>query len=381
MKPRIFVSSTYYDLKHVRERLEHFIDNYGFESVLFESDKVTYEFDKPIDISAYNEVKLYHVMILIVGGRYGSSATNGSLKDDIKKYEQDYISVTRKEFETALEKNIPLFIFIEKNVLSEYRTFKENQDFFENMKDYENKNDKKSAEFKFAHVDSVNVFKFIDLLITKPIKSFEKIEQIENYLQSQFAGLFYLYLDGLQKQKEVLKVLNSVEELNNVTLRMNTMLTSVGEKILGKDNQEYEEVIEEQFTIISDFFCEQLYDFLIAKITVNSDIDVGFELTESQINLITNFMYENILIEEIDFQNFKSRNERALFIKKFNLEKISMFNLFLENNEIPFTLEYCNLVTLNNMFYQKVKPYIQSEKSIEIFKDNLNNQIDFLFTN
>ncbi|WP_314241266.1 hypothetical protein [Empedobacter tilapiae] len=92
-------------------------------------------------------------------------------------------------------------------------------------------------------------------------------------------------------------------------------------------------------------------------------------------------MYENILIEEIDFQNFKSRNERALFIKKFNLEKISMFNLFLENNEIPFTLEYCNLVTLNNMFYQKVKPYIQSEKSIEIFKDNLNNQIDFLFTN
>ena len=45
------------------------------------------------------------------------------------------------------------------------------------------------------------------------MKTFDKVEQIENYLQNQFAGLFYLYLDGLQKQKEVQKVLDSVTEL------------------------------------------------------------------------------------------------------------------------------------------------------------------------
>lgn len=28
MKPRVFVSSTYYDLKHAREKIGKFIDNY-----------------------------------------------------------------------------------------------------------------------------------------------------------------------------------------------------------------------------------------------------------------------------------------------------------------------------------------------------------------
>ena len=39
-KPRVFVSSTYYDLKYVRERLERFISAYCFDPILFESDEV-----------------------------------------------------------------------------------------------------------------------------------------------------------------------------------------------------------------------------------------------------------------------------------------------------------------------------------------------------
>lgn len=35
-KPRVFLSSTYYDLKHVRERIERFLANFGMEPVLFE---------------------------------------------------------------------------------------------------------------------------------------------------------------------------------------------------------------------------------------------------------------------------------------------------------------------------------------------------------
>ena len=99
-------------------------------------------------------------------------------------------------------------------------------------------------KFKFAHVDSLNVFKFIDVIRAKPIKTFDKVEEIENYLQNQLAGLFYLYLDGLQKQQEVNKVLDTVTELNNVSLRMNEMLNSVGKKILGNENHEYEIVLE-----------------------------------------------------------------------------------------------------------------------------------------
>ncbi|WP_208062181.1 DUF4062 domain-containing protein, partial [[Clostridium] scindens] len=47
-KPRVFLSSTYYDLKHVRERIERFLVNFGMEPVLFENDNVTFEFNKPL---------------------------------------------------------------------------------------------------------------------------------------------------------------------------------------------------------------------------------------------------------------------------------------------------------------------------------------------
>jgi len=38
-KPRIFVSSIYYDLKHIRASLSLFIDSLGYESILFYSKK------------------------------------------------------------------------------------------------------------------------------------------------------------------------------------------------------------------------------------------------------------------------------------------------------------------------------------------------------
>lgn len=42
MKPRIFVSSTYYDLKYIRNDLENFIKSFGYESVLFESGDIAF---------------------------------------------------------------------------------------------------------------------------------------------------------------------------------------------------------------------------------------------------------------------------------------------------------------------------------------------------
>ncbi|MDX2468997.1 MAG: DUF4062 domain-containing protein [SAR324 cluster bacterium] len=42
-RPRIFVSYTYYDLKHIRKSLESFIDNMDYEPVLFESGDVDFD--------------------------------------------------------------------------------------------------------------------------------------------------------------------------------------------------------------------------------------------------------------------------------------------------------------------------------------------------
>ena len=110
-KPRVFLSSTYYDLKHVRERIERFLANFGMEPVLFENDNVTFEFNKPLDLSCYNEVKTCQMMVLIVGGRYGSAASGEQVSQDKKELYEQYVSITRKEHETATGRNTLLRVY------------------------------------------------------------------------------------------------------------------------------------------------------------------------------------------------------------------------------------------------------------------------------
>ena len=54
--PRVFVSSTYYDLKHVRSSLDIFIETLGYESVLSEKGDIAYSPNMPLDESCYREV-------------------------------------------------------------------------------------------------------------------------------------------------------------------------------------------------------------------------------------------------------------------------------------------------------------------------------------
>ena len=121
-KPRVFVSSTYYDLKHVRSFLERFISSLGFDPVLFERGDVAYAPDKALDESCYREVKNCDIYLLIIGGRYGSerSETKG---DKGRAFYDTYESVTKTEYRYANEKDIPIYIAIEKSVYAEYQTY------------------------------------------------------------------------------------------------------------------------------------------------------------------------------------------------------------------------------------------------------------------
>jgi hypothetical protein len=357
MTPRVFVSSTYYDLKHVRERLEKFIENYGFEPILFESDKVTYQHGKEIDQSAYYEVSLCHIMVLIVGGRYGSPSSLAKLVEERKRYDEEYISITRKEFETASQKNIPILIFIDKNVYSEYQTYKENQEFFDELYTVKEKDTKENKVFKFAHVDHVSIFKFIDIIRTKPLKTFEKVEEIESYIKSQLSGMFYLYLESLKKKSDDNKILDTISELNNVTLRMNEMLTSVGKEVLGKDKKEYEKVIESQLQIMIDFFAEQFSSSIQFEYEFSSN-----ELSKIDMELVTKLIYDDVLKTEMprmakNISLAEALKNNSEFFKKVtaNLQlKLSKINdkLVIKNVEIR---------KLNRDFKNKVLPFIRSK--------------------
>ena len=372
MIPRIFVSSTYYDLKHVRERLEKFIDNYGFEPILFESDNVTYQHGKEIDHSAYYEVGLCHLMILIVGGRYGASSTPDKVIEERKKYDDDYISITRKEFETAIFKNIPVLIFIDKNVYGEYQTYKKNQDLIDEL-NLAKLRTKDVQKFTFANVDHVNVFKFIDVLRSNPIKTFERVEEIENYIKAQLSGMFYLYLESLKKNSDDNVILDTIAQLNNVTLRMNEMLSSIGREILRKDEKEYEKVIESQLEIMMGFFVDQF----------NSTIEFENTLTDAKSKSIDYYMvskiiYEDTLKVEIPLVlNNSTWAENNKFIKDNQNKILSEVQLKLANICNNLIIKKYNFRKLNIDFKVKVLPFIKNDHD----EDLLIKRIQSVITN
>ena len=103
-KPRVFVSSTYYDLKHIRASLDNFIESLGFEPVLSEKGDIAYTSEVSIDESCYREAGSADIFVLIIGGRYGSEASDQEKKKDEDFYDR-YESITKREYKNAISRD------------------------------------------------------------------------------------------------------------------------------------------------------------------------------------------------------------------------------------------------------------------------------------
>lgn len=343
MKPRVFVSSTYYDLKHVRERLERFIENYNFEPVLFESDNVIFEPGQKLDDSCYNEVNLCHIMILIIGGRYGGAVSGEKSAKKKELYDKEFISITRREFETASKNNLPVFIFLDKNVQAEYQTYVKNVPFFE-----------KEKSFKFAHVDSVNIFRFINHIYSIPtlaVKTFEKVEEIENYLSNQFAGLFYKYLESLKNDKKEKEILNSVSELKSITERMDVMLQEVGKKVIT-DEDEYEEVIFDQKRKLIEYYVQVFFKNIHFQNLLKKD-------PRQKASKEFFSICQKILFNKTKLDNFFEKKEDS--ISERSLEFCSIVN---ENKNLP-DVESIKTFTITYNYYYDILPIISESPQLK----------------
>ncbi len=226
-KPRVFVSSTYYDLQHIRASLDTFIESLGFESVLSEKGNIAYLPDDQLDESCYREVSNVDIFVLIICGRYGSAASQQKGSQETSPNEK-YDSVTKKEYERAVQSDIPLYILIENNVYSEYQTYKKNK----SIKDIE-----------YAHVDSHNVYEMIDYIFSQdkinPIQQFEKYSDIETWLREQWSGLFKDMLIRRKDQKQLTSFENQINYLSEI----NETLKRYLENLLKESNEKKAETI------------------------------------------------------------------------------------------------------------------------------------------
>ena len=60
-KPRIFISSTYYDLRHIRNDLERFVKELGYEPILSERGQIAYGKTEPLEQYCYREINKIHI--------------------------------------------------------------------------------------------------------------------------------------------------------------------------------------------------------------------------------------------------------------------------------------------------------------------------------
>ncbi len=207
-RPRVFIGSTFYDLKQVRADLERFIREIGYEPVLNERGSIAYGSDEKLEEYCYKEIELSDMLVTIVGGRYGTGA------------QQQPYSISQMELKKALEFGKQVYIFVERSVNSEYSTYLVNKD---------------NPDVQYGFVDNPKVYKFLEeiesLPSNNPTAPFETSKDIIDYLKEQWAGLFQRSLQEQARQKEV----RSLEGIQATAQTLNQLVTFLTEERRDQD--------------------------------------------------------------------------------------------------------------------------------------------------
>ena len=169
--PRVFVSSTYYDLKQYRSNIADFISGLGYEPIMHERSGVAYTQTQSLEVDCYHELASCDIVVCIIGNHFGSQSSESEL------------SVTMEELQTALKNKKKIYVFIANDVYIENRTYRLNRE---------------TGNFRSAYTDNLKIHEYISELSEKVknhvILPFETTDQIIAVLRAQFAGLFQNYL-------------------------------------------------------------------------------------------------------------------------------------------------------------------------------------------
>lgn len=182
--PTVFVSSTCYDLKQIREDIrEFFKNNYSFEVMLSEFDSFPVDPCKGTFENCLNNVdNCADIFILIIGTRYGYVTEQGK-------------SITNLEYLHAKAKGIPIYVFVSKQLNNNLPLWRNNQ----------------NGDFTSV-VDSPKIFEFVSEIYGEMhqwVYTYESVSDIKATLKNQLLGIF---ADGLKyislKTKPKYSVLN-----------------------------------------------------------------------------------------------------------------------------------------------------------------------------
>lgn len=232
-RPRIFISSTFFDLRQVRADLDLFVKELGYDTVRNETGGIPYGRDEKLEEYCYKEISGIDILVGIVGGRFGSEAEKGNY------------SITQIEIKTAIQQNKQVYIFIEKNVLSEYQTYLINKD---------------NHTTRYRFVDDIKIYKFIEEIYSLPknniVHPFETAIDITTFLKEQWSGLFRDLLQQQINKIEYESISQKVNELNEVSSTLQKYLENVL-KSVSKEQSVTDNLIDTEKRRLETFHLNQ----------------------------------------------------------------------------------------------------------------------------
>ncbi len=172
--------------------------------------------------------------------------------------------------------------------------------------------------------------------------------------------MFYLYLESLQEKRNNAEIIDTITELNNVTQRMNAMLSEVGKKIIDKD--EYDKIRDEQAKIAIEFFIEQIFHNLEFKVILSESLKPGIDSTLSKI------FYDEYLDNPFNQKDFvKGFGESSKYLRSVN----NLFAAIDPNIEI----QHINYFKVFVNYHNKIKPLLKNFDLHEYFMEVLRQKI------
>lgn len=303
--PKVFVSSTCFDLGEVREQLSQFIESYGFDPVLSENGDVFFHPDLHTHEACVHEVSNCQLFILIIGGRFGGEYTADTGK-----------SITNMEYKVARDKNIPVFTYVKQGVLADHYLYVKNR-----KKDF-------LDEIEFPNIEqqkyAVNIFNFMDEVRKSPTNNayedFKSFGDIEQHLRKQWAGMFFDFLKAREVKKQIDATNHLVEGINDTSNRLEELVkrlfrsSNVEEADKQIEDVEVTSLTEKFFEIVlEDFLDETVWEFDKIDTTEISSTDPLNESWHSYLVKIGLYEYDESYKESLRIKPAVSMTETEVW--------------------------------------------------------------------
>lgn len=210
--PRVFISSTCYDLADERDALSSFCDGFGFGCALSERGDIFYHPDLHTHVSCVREVSTCQLFVLIIGGRFGGKYISDKSK-----------SITNAEYAAARELGIPVFTFVRQDVLNDHNIWQRNRE------------QPFAMQIVYPSVDkqehALDIFGFVDQVRLAPTNNgvfgFRLSREIFETLRKQWSSMLFEYLQSRSLARQLATTNENIASLTAASAKIEEIVRSI----------------------------------------------------------------------------------------------------------------------------------------------------------